>query len=80
MTCFTDSKYAAVSNENHREILKIMRNKLKLKINVKVTKAQTMYATAQRVIRTKSRGRGILLAKALPTPSLPPLKGRIGSN
>ena len=72
--------YAAVSNENHREILKIMRNKLKLNIKVKVTKAQTIYATAQRGIRTKSRERGILLAKDLLTPSLPPLQGRIGSN
>ena len=77
---YKSCNYAAVSNENHREILKIMRNKLKLNIKVKVTKAQTIYATAQRGIRTKSRERGILLAKDLLTPSLPPLQGRIGSN
>ena len=54
MTCFTDSNYAPVSNENRREIFKIMRNKLKVKIKIKITKAQTIYATAQRGIQKKS--------------------------
>ena len=84
MTCFIDSNYAAVSNKNHTEIFKIMRNKLKLKIKIKVTKDQTIYATAQRgrsrSIGKRSRERGISLSKDLPTPSLPPFQGRIGSN